>query len=204
MSWIIVHQSGIIDKCMEEEKQPTITPFMIIQGNDFYHSHILSHICYHSHIRRWAHSSGWDITKIELDPSSGPKDLLNINLKLTSQHTRPIVEFIQSVILNYIFNNIGDQFTTELRFLRTKRKIHLSPIRPKNILVILSGRKPYQKVNMIVNKRTVMSMDQLISDISKALGRPKVWSSFWISSLISVFSGEMTVFKNFIQSEVMK
>ena len=56
----------------------------------------------------------------------------------------------------------------------TSYKIQESPIRPKNILVILSGRKPYQKVNMIVNKRTVMSMDQLISDISKALGRPKV------------------------------
>ena len=102
------------------------------------------------------------------------------------------------------FNNIGNQFVTELKFLRTKRKIHLSPIRPKNILVILSGRKPYQKVNMIVNKRTVMSMDQLISDISKALGRPKVRYAYCSSLLISVFSGEMTVFKNFIQLEGMK
>ena len=44
-----------------------------------------------------------------------------------------------------------------------------SPLRPKNILVILSGRKPYQKVNMIINKRTVLSMDQLITDISKGM-----------------------------------
>ena len=57
---------------------------------------------------------------------------------------------------------------------------------------------------MIVNKRTVMSMDQLISDISKALGRPKVRYTDLSSLLISVFSGEMIVFKNFIQSEGMK
>ena len=57
---------------------------------------------------------------------------------------------------------------------------------------------------MIVNKRTVMSMDQLISDISKALGRPKVRYIYLSSLLISVLSGEMTVSKNFIQSEGMK
>lgn len=65
-----------------------------------------------------------------------------------------------------------------------------SPIRPKNILVILSGRKPYQKVNMIVNKRTVMSMDQLIADISKALGRPK-WRNDRIQKLYTIRGDEI-------------
>ena len=46
-----------------------------------------------------------------------------------------------------------------------------SPIRPKNILVILAGRKPHTKISMIVNKRSVLSMEQLILDVSKSLGK---------------------------------
>ena len=66
-----------------------------------------------------------------------------------------------------------------------------SPIRPKSILVILSGRAPYQKVNMVVNKRTVLSMDQLISDISKSLGRPK-WRNDRVVKLYTIRGDEIT------------
>ena len=126
----------------------------------------------------------FNLRSLEHDP---PK--VKANQSRLSHHAKLQNKFCRIHLIHLFcdFNNIGNQFDADLKFLRSTRKIHPSPIRPKNILVILSGRKPYQKVNMIVNKRTVMSMDQLIQDVSKSLGRPKVFISY--SSFFTFPSG---------------
>ena len=44
---------------------------------------------------------------------------------------------------------------------------------------------------MIVNKRTVLTMEQLIGDISKSLGRPK-WRNDRINKLYTIRGEEIT------------
>nr|XP_014346021.1 PREDICTED: serine/threonine-protein kinase DCLK3 [Latimeria chalumnae] len=75
-----------------------------------------------------------------------------------------------------------------------------SPVKPRVITVVKPGRQSLRKIKLLLNRRSVQTFEQLVADISEALGFPQ-WKNDRIRKLYSLKGKEIRSISDFFRGE---
>nr|XP_026690786.1 serine/threonine-protein kinase DCLK3 isoform X1 [Ciona intestinalis] len=76
-----------------------------------------------------------------------------------------------------------------------------SPMKPKVVTVVRAGQiRPHKKITILLNRRAVQTYEQLVSDISEALGQPK-WKNDHIRRLYTLKGREIRSVSDFFRED---
>ncbi|XP_013369264.1 PREDICTED: serine/threonine-protein kinase DCLK3 [Chinchilla lanigera] len=73
-----------------------------------------------------------------------------------------------------------------------------SPLKPRVVTVVRLGGQPLRKVTMLLNKRSVQTFEQLLADISEALGFPR-WKNDRVRKLFNLKGREIRSISDFLR-----
>ncbi|XP_066299706.1 serine/threonine-protein kinase DCLK3-like isoform X1 [Branchiostoma lanceolatum] len=77
-----------------------------------------------------------------------------------------------------------------------------SPLKPKVITVVRNGDRPRTKITILLNRRSVQTFEQLIADISEALGQPR-WKNNHVKKLYNLKGREVKGIGDFFREDDM-
>ncbi|CAK8678931.1 unnamed protein product [Clavelina lepadiformis] len=76
-----------------------------------------------------------------------------------------------------------------------------SPMKPKVVTVVRAGQtRPHKKITILLNRRAVQTYEQLVADISEALGQPK-WKNDHIRKLYTLKGREVRSVSDFFRED---
>nr|CAB3236351.1 serine/threonine-protein kinase DCLK1 [Phallusia mammillata] len=76
-----------------------------------------------------------------------------------------------------------------------------SPMKPKVVTVVRAGpTRPHKKITILLNRRAVQTYEQLVADISEALGQPK-WKNDHIRKLYTLKGREVRSVSDFFRED---
>ncbi|XP_039267676.2 serine/threonine-protein kinase DCLK3-like isoform X2 [Styela clava] len=76
-----------------------------------------------------------------------------------------------------------------------------SPMKPKVVTVVRAGQiRPHKKITILLNRRSVQTFEQLVADISEALGQPK-WKNDHIRKLYTLKGREVKSVSDFFRED---
>ncbi|XP_007902284.2 serine/threonine-protein kinase DCLK3 [Callorhinchus milii] len=78
----------------------------------------------------------------------------------------------------------------------------INPAKPKVVTVVKAGRQPYKKITILLNRRCMQTFEQLIADISEALGHP-CWKSQSVKTLYTLKGKEIRSVSDFFRGDDM-
>ncbi|XP_037703029.1 serine/threonine-protein kinase DCLK3 [Choloepus didactylus] len=73
-----------------------------------------------------------------------------------------------------------------------------SPLKPRVVTVVKPGSHPLRKITLLLNKRSVQTFEQLIADISEALGFPR-WKNDHVRKLFNLKGREIKSVSDFFR-----
>ncbi|XP_053571756.1 serine/threonine-protein kinase DCLK3 [Bombina bombina] len=75
-----------------------------------------------------------------------------------------------------------------------------SPVKPRIVTVVKPGSPPLRKITLLLNKRAVQTFEQLVADISEALGLPR-WKNDRVRKLYSLSGKEIRSISDFFRGD---
>ncbi|OCT76043.1 hypothetical protein XELAEV_18031231mg [Xenopus laevis] len=75
-----------------------------------------------------------------------------------------------------------------------------SPVKPRIITVVKPGSHPLKKITLLLNKRSVQTFEQLVADISEALGFPR-WKNDRVRKLYNLRGKEIRSISDFFRGD---
>ncbi|XP_068094417.1 serine/threonine-protein kinase DCLK3 [Hyperolius riggenbachi] len=75
-----------------------------------------------------------------------------------------------------------------------------SPVKPKIVTVVKPGNHPPKKITLLLNRRSVQTFEQLIADISEALGFPR-WKNDRVRKLYNLKGKEIRSVSDFFRAD---
>ncbi|KAM4705097.1 serine/threonine-protein kinase DCLK3 [Rhinophrynus dorsalis] len=75
-----------------------------------------------------------------------------------------------------------------------------SPVKPRIVTVVKPGSHPLRKITLLLNRRSVQTFEQLVADISEALGFPR-WKNDRVRKLYSLKGKEIRSVSDFFRGD---
>eukprot|EP00079_Xenopus_tropicalis_P036697 XP_017950468.1 PREDICTED: serine/threonine-protein kinase DCLK3 [Xenopus tropicalis] len=75
-----------------------------------------------------------------------------------------------------------------------------SPVKPRIVTVVKPGSHPLKKITLLLNKRSVQTFEQLVADISEALGFPR-WKNDRVRKLYNLRGKEIRSISDFFRGD---
>ncbi|KAM9308234.1 serine/threonine-protein kinase DCLK3 [Gastrophryne carolinensis] len=90
-------------------------------------------------------------------------------------------------------------------FFHTRNGFHTihsenSPVKPRIVTVVKPGNHPLKKITLLLNRRSVQTFEQLIADISEALGFPR-WKNDRVRKLYNLKGKEIRSVSDFFRGD---
>uniref|UniRef100_A0A8C5PLE8 non-specific serine/threonine protein kinase n=1 Tax=Leptobrachium leishanense TaxID=445787 RepID=A0A8C5PLE8_9ANUR len=125
---------------------------------------------------------------------------LNINSRSTDR--RPVYQPLRLKSFGKPFLGINSYTSPNFHPSSCFHTVHSenSPIKPRIVTIIKPGSNPLRKITLLLNRRSVQTFEQLVADISEALGFPR-WKNDRIRKLYNLKGKEIRSVLDFFSGD---